>query len=103
MAFKNSSGLKPFDNRLWLSSPTKHYEEMEYVTEAFESNWKSTVGKNIDTVEAQIAEYFGVKYAVGLSAGTAALHLATKLAGEKLYGQAKPNEGTLAGKWVLLV
>jgi dTDP-4-amino-4,6-dideoxygalactose transaminase len=101
MAFKNLSGLKPFDNRLWLSSPTKHYEEMEYVTEAFESNWKSTVGKNIDAVEAQIAEYIGVKYAVGLSAGTAALHLATKLAGEKLYGQAKPNEGTLAGKRVL--
>ena len=97
MAFKNSSGLKPFENRLWLSSPTKHEEEMEYVTEAFESNWKSTVGKNIDTVEAQIAEYIGVKYAVGLSAGTAALHLATKLAGEKLYGQAKPNAGTLAG------
>ena len=101
MAFKNSSGLTPFENRLWLSSPTKHHEEMEYVTEAFESNWKSTVGKNIDAVEAQIAEYIGVKYAVGLSAGTAALHLATKLAGEKLYGQAKPNEGTLTGKKVL--
>ena len=101
MAFKNSSGLTPFENRLWLSSPTKHHEEMEYVTEAFESNWKSTVGKNIDAVEAQIAAYIGVKYAVGLSAGTAALHLATKLAGEKLYGQAKPNEGTLTGKKVL--
>ncbi len=101
MAFKNSSGLKPFDNRLWLSSPTKHYEEMEYVTEAFESNWKSTVGKNIDAVEAQIAEYIGVKYAVGLSAGTAALHLATKLAGEKLYGQARPNSGTLCNKKIL--
>ena len=57
MAFKNSSGLKPFENRLWLSSPTKHYEEMEYVTEAFETNWKSTVGKNINEVEAQIADY----------------------------------------------
>lgn len=101
MAFKNSSGIKPFENRLWLSSPTKHYEEMEYVTEAFETNWKSTVGKNINEVEMQIAEYIGVKYAVGLSAGTAALHLATKLAGEKLYGQARPNEGTLANRKVL--
>ena len=100
MAFKNSSGLKPFETRLWLSSPTKHYEEMEYVTEAFETNWKSTVGKNINEVEAQIADCIGVKYAVGLSAGTAALHLATKLAGEKLYGQAKANEGTLANKKV---
>lgn len=103
MAFKNSSGIKPFENRIWLSSPTKHKEEMEYVTEAFESNWKSTVGKNIDAVEAQIADYIGVKYAVGLSAGTAALHLATKLAGEKLYGQARPYEGTLVGKKVIAV
>ena len=101
MAFKNLSGLKPFENHLWLSSPTKHYEEMEYVTEAFETNWKSTVGKNINEVEAQIAEYIGVKYAVGLSAGTAALHLATKLAGEKLYGQARPNAGTLVNKKIL--
>ena len=101
MAFKNLSGLKPFENHLWLSSPTKHYEEMEYVTEAFETNWKSTVGKNINEVEAQIADFVGVKYAVGLSAGTAALHLATKLAGEKLYGQARPNEGTLANRKVL--
>ena len=101
MAFKNASGIKPFENRLWLSSPTKHYEEMEYVTEAFETNWKSTVGKNINEVEAQIAEYIGVKYAVGLSAGTAALHLATKLAGEKLYGQARPNAGTLVNKKIL--
>ncbi len=102
MAFKNASGLKPFENRIWLSSPTKHKEEMEYVTEAFETNWKSTVGKNINEVESQIAEYIGVKFAVGLSAGTAALHLATKLAGEKLYGQARPNAGTLANKKVLI-
>lgn len=101
MAFKNPSGLKPFENRVWLSTPTKHYEEMEYVTEAFETNWKSTVGKNINEVEAQIAEYIGVKYAVALSAGTAALHLATKLAGERLYGQVRPNAGTLANKIVL--
>ena len=49
------------------------------------------------SLEAQIAEYVGVKYAVALSAGTAALHLATKLAGERLYGQARPDKGTLDG------
>ena len=49
------------------------------------------------SLEAQIAEYVGVKYAVALSAGTTALHLATKLAGERLYGQARPDKGTLDG------
>lgn len=100
MAFTNTTGLKPFENRVWLSTPTKHAEEMEYVMEAFETNWKSTVGKNIDEVELQMADYVGAKYAVALSAGTAALHLATKLAGEKLYGQVRPFEGTLAGRKV---
>ena len=69
--------------------------------EAYETNWMSTVGKNIDEIEGQIAEYVGVKHAVALNAGTAALHLATKLAGEKLYGQARPNEGTLQNHYVL--
>lgn len=101
MAFKDPTGLKAFEQRVWLSSPTKHMEEMKYLTEAFETNWKSTVGKNIDAVEAQMADYVGVKYAVALSAGTSALHLATKLAGEKLYGQARPDEGTLKGRKVL--
>lgn len=44
-----------------------------------------------------MASYIGCKYAVGLSSGTASLHMATKLAGEKLYGQARPDAGTLAG------
>ena len=93
-------GLEPFLARVWLSSPTMHGDEQRWVDSAIQTNWVSTVGKNIDEVEKQIAEYTGVKYAVGLSAGTAALHLATKLAGEKLYGQARPNEGTLQGKRV---
>lgn len=91
------AGIKPFEKKVWLSSPTMHGEEQKWVNSAIQSNWVSTVGENIDEVEKQIAEYVGVKYAVGLSAGTAALHLATKLAGEKLYGQAKPNAGTLQG------
>ena len=90
-------GIEPFQNRVWLSSPTMHGDEQRWVDDAIQTNWVSTVGKNIDEIERQIAEYVGVKYAVGLSAGTAALHLATKLAGERLYGQAKPNEGTLQG------
>ncbi len=67
------------------------------MTEAYESNWMSTVGKNIDECEKQIAEFIGRKYAVALSCGTAALHLAVKLAGEKIYGQPKVGHGTLEG------
>lgn len=77
-----------------------HGEEQKWVDEAIQTNWVSNVGANINAVEEQMAEYVGVKYAVGLSCGTSALHLATKLAGEKLYGQAKPNQGTLQGRKV---
>ena len=91
------AGITPFEKKIWLSSPTMHGEEQKWVDEAIRTNWVSTVGENINEIERQIAEYVGVKYAVALSAGTAALHLATKLAGEKLYGQAKPNAGTLQG------
>jgi dTDP-4-amino-4,6-dideoxygalactose transaminase len=91
------SGIEPFERKIWLASPTMHGDEQKWVDNAIETNWVSTVGENINEVEKQIAEYIGVKYAVALSAGTAALHLATKLAGEKLYGQARPDEGTLKG------
>ena len=74
-----------------------HGDEQKWVDDAIQTNWVSTVGANINEVEKQIAEYVGCNYAVALSAGTASLHLATKLAGEKLYGQARPNEGTLRG------
>ena len=93
-------GIEPFGKKVWLSSPTMHGDEQKWVDDAIQTNWVSTVGANINEVERLMAEYVGVKYAVGLSCGTAALHLATKLAGEKLYGQAKPNAGTLAGKKV---
>lgn len=101
MAFDKSKTIKPFESKIWLSSPTMHGDELRYMQEAYETNWMSTVGKNINEVEAQIAEYIGVKYAVALSAGTAALHLATKLAGEKIYGQARPYEGTLKSRKIL--
>ena len=85
------------NTKIWLSSPTMHGDEQKWVDEAIRTNWVSTVGANINAIEEQVAEYVGCKYAVALSAGTAALHLATKLAGEKLYGQARPNAGTLQG------
>nr|WP_270855195.1 aminotransferase class I/II-fold pyridoxal phosphate-dependent enzyme [Longibaculum muris] len=75
--------MKKFENKIWLSSPTMHGDELKYVTEAYETNWMSTVGKNINEVEGLISEKVGCKYAVALSAGTAALHLAMKLAGIK--------------------
>ena len=91
------AGIEPFESKIWLSSPTMHGDEQKWVDHAIETNWVSTRGENINKVEEQIAEYIGVKYAVALSSGTAALHLATKLAGEKLYGRAHPNQGTLQG------
>ena len=90
-------GIEKFERKVWLSSPTMHGDEQRWVDEAIQTNWVSTVGANINEVERQMAEYIGVKYAVGLSCGTSALHLATKLAGERLYGQARPNAGTLQG------
>ena len=74
-----------------------HGDEQKWVNDAFEKNWITTAGENVNEVEKLVAEYAGVKYAVALSCGTASLHLATKLAGEKLYGQPKPNQGTLQG------
>ena len=101
MAFKFDKDIQPFEKKVLLSSPTMHGDEAKYMMEAYDTNWMSTVGKNIDETEKRIAEYVGVKHAVALSAGTAALHLATKLAGEKVYGQARPYEGTLKGRKVL--
>lgn len=97
------AGIKPFEKKLWLATPTMHGEEQHWVDEAIQTNWVSTVGANINEVEKQIAEFVGCRHAVALSCGTAALHLATKLAGEALYGQARPNHGTLEGKKVITV
>ena len=77
--------MQPFAKKLYLSSPTMHGEELIYMKEAFDTNWMSTVGENIDRVEEQIAQKLG-GYAVALSSGTAALHLAMKL------GSIKPGD-----------
>ena len=92
--------IKPFEKRVWLASPTMHGEEQKYVNLAFEQNWITTAGENVNEVERITAEYVGCKHAVALSCGTAALHMAVKLAGEDLYGKPKVGEGTLAGKKV---
>lgn len=93
-------GIEPFKSKVWLSSPTMHGDEQKWVDEAIRTNWVSTVGENINEVERMIAEKIGRKYAVALASGTSALHLAVKLCGEKLYGQARVGHGVLEGKKV---
>lgn len=100
MAFIAPEWIKPFVKKIWLSSPTMHGEEIKYMQEAYETNWMSTVGANINEVERITCEKIGCKYSVALSSGTAALHLAIKLAGERLYGQPAPNKGALEGRKV---
>lgn len=80
---KTNERFKPFESKVWLSTPTMHGPELEYVKKAYETNWMSTVGENINEVERLACEKIGCQYAVGLSAGTAALHMAVKLAGVK--------------------
>ncbi|MBE6038987.1 MAG: aminotransferase class I/II-fold pyridoxal phosphate-dependent enzyme [Anaerofustis stercorihominis] len=75
--------FEPFESKVWLSSPTMHGDELEYMKKAYDTNWMSTVGENIDEVEKLVCEYIGCKYSLGLSSGTSALHLAAKLAGIK--------------------
>lgn len=93
-------GVTPFVDKIYLSSPTMHGDEQKWVDEAIRTNWVSTVGSNIDEVEKATAEIVGRKYCVALSSGTGALHLAIKLAGERLYGQPATGHGTLEGKRV---
>lgn len=80
---KTNERFKSFASKVWLSTPTMHGPELEYVKKAYETNWMSTVGENINEVERLACEKIGCKYAVGLSAGTSALHMAVKLAGVK--------------------
>ena len=92
--------MKPFDKRVWLASPTMHGDEMKYMVEAYETNWMSTVGENIQEVERIAAEKTQMQYAVALSNCTAALHLCVKAAGEALYGRPAVGHGALEGKRV---
>ena len=73
--------IKPFEKKLWLSSPTMHGDEQRFVKEAFDTNWVSTVGPHLAELEKTAADYVGMPYGVALASGTSALHLAVKLAG----------------------
>lgn len=95
-----SAKNKPFEKKVYLASPTMHGEELKYMTEAYETNWMSTVGANINDVEHIAAEKAKMKYAVALSCCTAALHLCVKSAGERLYGKPSVSHGALEGKRV---
>lgn len=77
------SKIQPFEDKVWLSSPTMHGDELKYIQEAYETNWVSTIGKNIDEIERSMCTKVGCKYSVALSSGTAALHMAIKAAGVK--------------------
>lgn len=69
--------------RIYLSSPTMHGEEQKFVEEAFMTNWVAPLGPNVNELEKEVSSYAGCKAAAALSAGTAAIHLALKLAGVK--------------------
>ena len=75
--------FSPFKEKIWLSTPTMHGPELDFVTEAYKTNWMSTVGANINEVERLTCEKVGCKHAVALATGTSALHMAVKLAGVK--------------------
>ena len=75
--------MEKFANKLWLATPTMHGPELAYVQKAYETNWMSTVGENINVIEQEVCGLVGCGNAVALSCGTAALHLAVKLAGVK--------------------
>ncbi|HEM5984828.1 TPA: aminotransferase class I/II-fold pyridoxal phosphate-dependent enzyme [Streptococcus suis] len=83
MAFDFTQNLTPFENKVWLASPTMHGDELEYMKEAYDTNWMTTAGSNINTLEEMIKEYTKSEQVVALSSGTSALHLAMKLAGIK--------------------
>lgn len=100
MAFDFSSKYKTFESKVLLASPTMHGEELLYIKEAYKTNWMTTAGQNILEVEKITCEKIGCKYAVALSAGTAALHMAMRLAGQELYGQPAVGRGALEGKRV---
>lgn len=71
------------NEKIWLSSPTMHGEEQDFIQEAFDTNWVAPLGKNVNEFEKEMAAFTGVKAAAAMTAGTHALHMAVKLAGVK--------------------
>ena len=108
-------GIEPLEKKALLASPTPHKaDEMKYIEECYESGWLTTCGTNIDAVEENIGSYMSApgreRKAVALVNGTAAIHLAVKLAAEKIYGSStgistpdrKGAGGCLYGKRVFV-
>ena len=91
------TNIEQFDSKVWLSSPTMHGDELKYIQEAYNSNWMSTIGENINVVEHEISQFMGCKHAVLLSSGTASLHLSLKMAGIDVYGMPEIGRGALEG------
>lgn len=115
---KRFEGIKPLNSRIHLSSPTPHKkEELAYIEECYKTGWLTTVGENIDELENMVSSYMSIghsgnehKYAVALVNGTAAIHLAVKLAAEKVYHSStgittpdgKGTGGSLLGRRVFV-
>ncbi len=95
-----SKKLIPFEKKVWLSTPTPHPEMMKFIQKAYDDNWITCLGENVNAVEQIAAEKVGVDHAVALSCCTAALHLCVILAGERLYGRPAVGHGVLEGKRV---
>jgi dTDP-4-amino-4,6-dideoxygalactose transaminase len=71
------------NKKIYLASPQIIGNERKYVKEAFDTNWIAPLGPFVTKLENHFKEYMPISNAVALSAGTAALHLAIKLAGVK--------------------
>ena len=97
--FYKEKTFEKFEPKVWLSSPTMYEDSMKYVMEAYETNWMSTVGLNINEIEHMVCEKVGCKEAVALAAGTASLHMAAKLAGirpgEKIFSSDMTFDATI--------
>ena len=101
--------IEPFNTKIWLATPTMHGEELEYIHDAFDKNWITTVGENVTELEWAVARRLssggsecGRLYTVGMGTGTAAIHLALKLAGLKVNPGASFLTGLLRGKKVFV-
>ena len=92
--------VKPFAKKVWLASPTMHGDELKWMSDAFNKNWMTTAGENVNELEKIAARQATMKYAVALCNCTSALHLCVKFAGEKLYGKPQIGHGAVEGKRV---
>ena len=92
--------VKPFAKKVWLASPTMHGDELKWMSDAYNKNWMTTAGENVNELEKIAAKQATMKYAVALCNCTSALHLCVKLAGEKLYGKPQIGHGAVEGKRV---